>query len=157
MLVLLTACTAEEWAQYSREVEQNQKANAERRAKYRNISIECADWDLMGTATGGLASKGFREMYPGEGEYGAIVTVNKTAEEHTLIRNGSYFTTFPGADTRPGYKTKVVVTVHDLNGKKLAEYQGESSPSESFHRSEAARSACRKAIAKVPSSSSIYW
>ncbi len=67
-------------------------------------------------------------MYPGEGDYGAVVAVNKTAEEHTLIRKGLYFVSTPGPDTRPGYKTKVTVTVHDLNGKKLAEYQGESSP-----------------------------
>lgn len=105
---------------------------------------------MRGTATAGLSAKGFRVMYPGEGDYGAVVAVNKTAEEHTLIRKGLYFVSTPGPDTRPGYKTKVTVTVHDLNGKKLAEYQGESSPGESYHRSEAARSACRKAISRMP-------
>lgn len=128
MLVLLAGCTAEEWAQFSKEMEENQRAAAERRATYHNISVQCSDWDMRGTATAGLSAKGFRVMYPGEGDYGAVVAVNKTAEEHTLIRKGLYFVSTPGPDTRPGYKTKVTVTVHDLNGKKLAEYQGESSP-----------------------------
>ena len=157
MLVLLAGCTAEEWAQFSKEMEENQRAAAERRATYHNISVQCSDWDMRGTATAGLSAKGFRVMYPGEGDYGAVVAVNKTAEEHTLIRKGLYFVSTPGPDTRPGYKTKVTVTGHDLNGKKLAEYQGESSPGESYHRSEAARSACRKAISRMPASSSLYW
>ena len=157
MLVLLTACTAEEWAQFSKEMEENQRAAAERRATYHNISVQCSDWDMRDTAMAGLSAKGFRVIYPGEGNYGAIVTVDKTAEEHTLIRKGLYFFPTAGPDTRPGYKTKVTVTVHDLNGRKLAEYQGESSPGESYHRSEAARSACRKATSRMPASSSVYW
>ena len=86
-----------------------------------------------------------------------VLQVREKKQEHVLIRNGNYFTTLPGPNTRPGYRTKVTVTVHNLAGRKLAEYQGESVPSESFHRMEAARSACRKAIGKMPSSTSIYW
>ena len=153
----LAACTAEEWAQFNKEMEQNQRAAAERRVKYRKIRVQCSDWEMADTAAASLSSKGFRVMYPGEDGYGAVATVSKTAQEHVLIRNGNYFTTLPGPNTRPGYRTKVTVTVHNLAGRKLAEYQGESVPSESFHRMEAARSACRKAIGKMPSSTSIYW
>ena len=112
----LAACTAEEWAQFNKEMEQNQRAAAERRVKYRKIRVQCSDWEMADTAAASLSSKGFRVMYPGEDGYGAVAT-----------------------------------------GRKLAEYQGESVPSESFHRMEAARSACRKAIGKMPSSTSIYW
>ena len=153
----LAACTAEEWAQFNKEMEQNQRAAAERRVKYRKIRVQCSDWEMADTAAASLSSKGFRVMYPGEDGYGAVATVSKTAQEHVLIRNGNYFTTLPGPNTRPGYRTKVTVTVHNLAGRKLAEYQGESVPSESFHRMEAARSACRKASGKMPSSTSIYW
>lgn len=153
----LAACTAEEWAEFNQELEQNQKAAAERRVKYRKVRVQCSDWEMADTASDALSSKGFQVMYPGEKGYGAVATVSKTAQEHVLIRNGSYFTTSPGPGTRPGYKTKVTVTVHDLTGRKLGEYQGESVPSESFHRSEAARSACRKAIGKMPSGTSLYW
>lgn len=157
MFAALTACTAEEWANFAKEVEQNEQAAAKRRAKYHNISLQCFDWEIKDTAAAGLSAKGFRIVYPGEGDYGAIVTVLKTAQEHVLIRNGSYFTTLPGAGTRPGYRTKISIVVHNLEGKKLAEYQGESMPSESYHRSEAERSACRKAISRMPASSSVYW
>lgn len=153
----LTACTAEEWAQFNREMEQSQQAAAKRRAKYRKLRIQCSDWEMADTAAAALSSKGFQVMYPGEEGYGAVATVSKTAQEHVLIRNGNLFTTLPGSGTRPGYKTKVTVTVHDLEGGRLGEYQGESVPSESFHRSEAARSACRKAIGKMPSGTSLYW
>lgn len=156
-VAVLTACTAEDWANFAREVEQNEQAAAKRRAEYRNVSVQCSDWEMRDTAAAGLSAKGFRIIYPGEGDYGAIVTVNKTAQEHVLIRDGSYYTTFPGANTRPGYKTKVSVVVHHLNGRKLAEYQGESVPSESYHRLEAQRSACRKAISRMPDSNSVYW
>ncbi|MFR0848763.1 hypothetical protein [Akkermansia sp.] len=54
MLVLLTACTAEEWAQFSKEMEENQRAAAERRATYHNISVQCSDWDMRDTAMAGL-------------------------------------------------------------------------------------------------------
>lgn len=67
MLVLLAGCTAEEWAQFSKEMEENQRAAAERRATYHNISVQCSDWDMRGTATAGLSAKGFRVMYPGGG------------------------------------------------------------------------------------------
>lgn len=157
LVALLAACTAEEWEQLSREMEQNQQAAAARRVKYRHVSVQCSDWEMRDTVTAALLSKGFRVTYPGEDEYGAIVSVNKTAQEHVFIRNGAYFTMTPGPNERPGFKTKVTVSVHDLDGRRLAEYRGESSPSESYHRSEAEQSACRKAIAQVPSSSSIYW
>lgn len=157
VIASLAACTAEEWAQFNREMEQNQQAAAKRRAGYRKVRIQCSDWEMADTAAAALSSKGFQVMYPGEDGYGAVVTVSKTAQEHVMIRNGNYFTTLPGSGTRPGYRTKVTVTVHNLKGARLGEYQGESVPSESFHRSEAARSACRKAIGKMPSSSSIYW
>lgn len=126
----LAACTAEEWAQFNKEMEQNQRAAAERRVKYRKIRVQCSDWEMADTAAASLSSKGFRVMYPGEDGYGAVATVSKTAQEHVLIRNGNYFTTLPGPNTRPGYRTKVTVTVHNLAGRKLAEYQGESVPSE---------------------------
>ena len=96
MLVLLTACTAEEWAQFSKEMEENQRAAAERRAPYHNISVQCSDWDMRDTAMAGLSAKGFRVIYPGEGNYGAIVTVDKTAEEHTLIRRAFTFSLLRG-------------------------------------------------------------
>ena len=71
--------------------EGNQRAAAECRVTYHDISIQCSDWDMRDTATAGLSAKGFRVMYPGEGNYGTVVTVNKTAEELTLIRKGLYF------------------------------------------------------------------
>ena len=138
-------------------MEQNQQAAAKRRAQYRRARIQRSDWEMAAAGAAALSSKGLQVMSPGEEGYGAVVTVSKTAQEHVMIRNGNYFTMFPGSGTRPGYRTKVTVTVHDLNGKEAGEYQGESVPSESFHRSEAARSACRKAVGKIPSSSSIYW
>lgn len=157
LFAALTACTAEEWAQFNREMEQNQQAAAKRRAQYRKVRLQCSDWEMANTAADALSSKGFQVMYPGEEGYGAVATVTKTAQERMMIRNGFMFTPFDGSGARPGYKTKVTVTVHDLTGRKLGEYQGESVPAESYHRSEASRSACRKAIGKMPSSSSIYW
>lgn len=157
VLAALTACTAEEWAQFNRELEQNEQAAAKRRAKYRKVRLQCSDWEMADTAAAALSSKGFQVMYPGEEGYGAVATVSKTAQERMMVHNGFMFTPFDGSDRRPGYKTKVTVTVHDLEGRKLGEYQGESVPAESYHRTEASRSACRKAIGKMPSSSSIYW
>ena len=58
MLVLLAGCTAEEWAQFSKEMEENQRAAAERRATYHNISVQCSDWDMRGSATAGLCATG---------------------------------------------------------------------------------------------------
>lgn len=75
----LAACTAEEWAQFNKEMEQNQRAAAERRVKYRKIRVQCSDWEMADTAAASLSSKGFRVMYPGEDGYGAVATVSKTA------------------------------------------------------------------------------
>lgn len=69
----LAACTAEEWAQFNKEMEQNQRAAAERRVKYRKIRVQCSDWEMADTAAASLSSKGFRVMYPGEDGYGAVV------------------------------------------------------------------------------------
>lgn len=129
-----------EWAKFNRELEQNQRAVAERRVKDRKITIQCSGWEMADTAGAFLPSKGFQVLYPGEDGCGAVAAVNKTAQEHVLIRNGNYFTAMPGPGPQPGYRTKVAVTVHGLTGGKLAEYQGESVPSYSFHRMEAARS-----------------
>lgn len=92
----LAACTAEEWAQFNKEMEQNQRAAAERRVKYRKIRVQCSDWEMADTAAASLSSKGFRVMYPGEDGYGAVATPSaRRRQEHVLIRNGNYFTTLP--------------------------------------------------------------
>ena len=104
MLVLLAGCTAEEWAQFSKEMEENQRAAAERRATYHNISVQCSDWDMRGTATAGLSAKGFRHVSR-RGITGLSLPSTKRREEHTLIRKGLYLSLLRGLthgrDTRP--------------------------------------------------------